>query len=306
VDKFVESFNVCILLAGLRKFILSFITKLYKMKPELILKAEILDIIFENRNKEYGAYELRTHYENRLRKSIMIIFFVTTTIIILGIWFRKTNTVQTQRAMFGPDVTLSEVSIVQMPEVVPLKPKASMPAKKLATIQNVKPLIVKDNVEVNPPPLNSELVNAQIGTQTLQGVTAGPDAPALNGNESSTGGQVSEQQATAPVETVLIKSDVMPEFPGGLSALLKYLQKNLRMPKDNLEAGSIFSVKVRFIVDKDGEVTGISVLQSAGKDFDEEVMRVVKKMPKWKPGMQQGNRVAVYYNLPVTFQVPGD
>ena len=274
------------------------------MKPELILKAEILDIIFENRNKEYGAYELRMHYENRLKKSIMIIFLVTTTIIVLGFWFQKTNVVQIHSAMFGPDVNLSEPPIVHTTEVVPLKPKASIPAKKLAAIQNVKPLIVKDNVEVNPPPLNSELVNAQIGTQTLQGVTAGSDIPAINGNGSSAGSPIPRQQGTAPAETVLSKSDVMPEFPGGLGALLRYLHNNLRMPKDNLEAGATYSVKIRFIVDKDGEVTGISVLQSAGKDFDEEVMRVVKKMPKWKPGMQQGNPVAVYYNLPVTFQVP--
>jgi protein TonB len=92
----------------------------------------------------------------------------------------------------------------------------------------------------------------------------------------------------------------MPEFPGGKEALIRFLQKNLQQPND-FEEGQKVTVIASFVVDKDGSITGINITQHGRNDLDNEVVRVIKKMPRWKPGLQNGRSVAVYYKVPVTF-----
>jgi protein TonB len=102
-------------------------------------------------------------------------------------------------------------------------------------------------------------------------------------------------------ETVLGIAEVMPEFPGGTEALKKFLLKNLRMPENNLETGEQVKVIARFVVGADGRVRDIEIIQAADADFNQEVRRVVGKMPDWIPGSQNHRNIAVYFNLPVNF-----
>src|SRR5687768_18040209 len=95
----------------------------------------------------------------------------------------------------------------------------------------------------------------------------------------------------------------MPEFPGGKAALQRFLIKHLRVPDEGLEPVSRISVEVQFIVDKNGSITGMEILRSGGELFNKEVLRVLQKMPVWKPGRQNGMEVRVYFKLPVTFQI---
>jgi protein TonB len=95
-------------------------------------------------------------------------------------------------------------------------------------------------------------------------------------------------------------AEYMPEFPGGSAALIRFLQNNLRQPND-FEEGQKITVVGSFVVDKDGYITAINISQSGRSDLDNEVVRVIKKMPRWKAGMQNGRSVAVYYKVPVTF-----
>ena len=127
----------------------------------------------------------------------------------------------------------------------------------------------------------------------------------VNGNGKGAGKETQPQPAIEE-NIIVAHPDAMPEFPGGQEALLRFLSKNLRMPRQDLEPDSKVSTLVRFVVDKNGTVTGIEFEKSGGKDFDNEVVRVVKKMPQWKPGMQNGKNVAVYFKLPVIFQVPDE
>src|SRR5690606_24460805 len=129
----------------------------------------------------------------------------------------------------------------------------------------------------------NELQRAAVGNRRIEGIEPitnllPVEAPTISNTNSNT--MVEE----APVD-ILLSSE--PEFPGGMKAWLKYLQRNLRIP-DGLMAGETKTVLIRFKVDADGAVTGFEVLQSAGTEYDEEVMRVLKKMPKWKPALQQG------------------
>ena len=101
----------------------------------------------------------------------------------------------------------------------------------------------------------------------------------------------------------------MPEYPGGEKALVKFLKINLKYPRENLEPGSQVKVIAKFVVDKNGKVTGIEIQKSGGKYFDDEVMRTMKKMQisvTWIPGKQNGKNVAVYFYLPVVFQSQDD
>jgi protein TonB len=97
-----------------------------------------------------------------------------------------------------------------------------------------------------------------------------------------------------------VSAEVMPEFPGGIEALRKFLERNLRNPRD-LESGENISVKIRFIVGYDGNLKGFETVEDGGSEFNEEVIRVLKKMPTWRAGKTKGEEVSVYYTIPVKF-----
>jgi len=107
-----------------------------------------------------------------------------------------------------------------------------------------------------------------------------------------------EEVEEQPIFTVV---ESMPEFPGGKSALMKYLAQNIKYPPYAKEAGIQGRVFINFVVEKDGSITNVKVLRGIGGGCDEEAVRVVKAMPKWKPGMQRGKPVRVSFNLPVKF-----
>jgi len=92
----------------------------------------------------------------------------------------------------------------------------------------------------------------------------------------------------------------MPEFPGGINALRRFLERNLRNPRD-LEDGELISVKVMFVVGYDGKLQRFEVIQDGGKEFNNEVIRVLKQMPAWVPGKSRGQNVSVFYTIPVKF-----
>ena len=138
------------------------------------------------------------------------------------------------------------------------------------------------------------LINSAIGNKTFEGVPS-IDMPVIKQTEESNSVKT-EPKTNSFLEPV----EREPQFPGGLEAWLNFLRKNLVAPEE-LEPGEKKTVSVRFFVSNDGSVTAFEVLQSAGKSFDNEVIRVLKKMPKWKPAIQNGQAVARAFTQPVTF-----
>ncbi|MBS1935726.1 MAG: TonB family protein [Bacteroidetes bacterium] len=272
------------------------------MKPELILKADMLDILFENRNKEYGAYQLRRQYDKRLYKSLGIIITLLFSFVILSLF--KNYFFPTMNRYVPPsDTPPVELSLVDQskPPVKPaLKPVSP---RRIAEIINTIPIITKREV-VNPPPTQEELENKISSTRNVIGDDLKPN-DAITTNTVPTGAG----QETTKVETeetkILRTAEVMPQFPGGEPALQRFLIRNIRTPESS-EPGAKLRVMMRFVVDKEGNVVNVEVEQSSGNDFDKEVMRVVKKMPQWKAGMQNGKNVSVYFNLPVVLEVPDE
>ena len=114
-------------------------------------------------------------------------------------------------------------------------------------------------------------------------------------------------EVTEPDENSIFQVvETQPEFPGGIAELMKYLQKNMRYPKVCKEQGLQGRVIVQFVVNTDSTISDVNVIKPVNQHFDEEALRVVKAMPKWKPGTQRGKPVRVRFTLPVTFRLPED
>lgn len=267
------------------------------MKPESILQSDLLDILFMNRNKEYGAYTLRKGYNQTINKA----FFVTCSIVVLfalSIYIKdRFFSSISLKPIITEEVILSSCPNAKIKEIE--KPKIQ--SKKIqAAAQHTTPVIVPDN-KAQPIVPNDELNNKQIGTTNVIGVGGTGNDSTSNSDTSGFGGgkEILEKEPEPEVEKPFNRVEVMPEFPGGIEALKRYLLRNLREP-EGLQPGEKIVVQVRFVVDKDGSIDEATIVQSGGH-FDHEVLQVVKKMPKWKPGVQNDRFVAVYYTLPVTF-----
>lgn len=270
------------------------------MKPELILQSDVLDIVFENKNKEYGAYELRRQYNKRLTKSIAI-----TALIVILFSVLQSLKVQYKKGEFEiPDMKTLKLLDVPVAKEEPQKKELPKRIHKENVSQAAvtPPLIVPDAKADHPISDIDKIDSSLIGTTEINGSAASENmgestkaSTSSLGNESGTA-VVKDVIDAAPLE----KAEIMPQFPGGMEAFLKYLQKNLREPND-IEVEQKFVVIAKFVVDTQGNIADINIIKNGRDDLDAEVLRVVRKMPKWKPGMQNGRNVNVYFNLPVTF-----
>jgi protein TonB len=178
------------------------------------------------------------------------------------------------------------------------------PLRQLAHKAYVVPKIVKDDIADKNLPEVKELENKIISNIDKTGNDVSNDELIVPVNDKGKGGE--GQAVEKPAEVIeptapLVKAEVMPEFPGGMEAFKKFMLRNLRQP--DLNEGEKIIVRVQFVVDADGSIKNMHILQSGG-GLDNEVIRVVAKMPKWKPGIQNGRFVAVYFTLPVTFMGP--
>lgn len=273
------------------------------MKPENILQADLLDIIFINRNKDYGAYALRKYYDSRLLKSFAITFLLAAIFVVgryIKSYFFKEE-VKTFSAAFVKDVELEKHVEIKKPEQAIKEIKRA--PKPLAEKAYTEPKIVEDVKADKPLAAIDDLVNKVISNHDKDGEATAEDEVMIAPAEQ---GETNMGEQAAPIEPVemelpLVKAEVMPEFPGGMEAFKKFMHRNLRQP--DLEEGEKVVVRVRFVVDADGSINQVNVVKSGGT-LDNEVLRVVGKMPKWKPGFQNGKHVAVYFTLPVTFLGP--
>ena len=115
---------------------------------------------------------------------------------------------------------------------------------------------------------------------------------------------VDNVNSNAAKESVYDQVEVKPEFPGGMPALVKYLQENIKYPSAALAEKAQGKAFVRFVVEKDGSITNTEIIKSTGNIYlDKEALRVASNMPKWKPGMQQGKPVRVFFMLPISFKL---
>lgn len=267
------------------------------MKPENILQCHVLDILFENRNKEYGAYALRRHYNKRLMQAMGV------TVALIGLFFLL-QAMRPQNSNYGQLSYIDTVKLVSVtieddePEKNPKdKPKETtqLPKTPQQAITYDEPVIRPDDEVIDDVPTQDELATTRVDDEPSDGPPGDPgivkprdEGPATNDN-----GLVEPEIPSGPVEF----ADVMPTFNGDI---VKYMLRHLRQP-DDLEPGDRIVVRVKFVVNEEGGISDISVLESGRSDLDKEVVRVIKTMPRWKPGMQGGRPVPVFFKMPVTF-----
>ncbi|WP_132056104.1 energy transducer TonB [Pseudocnuella soli] len=268
------------------------------MTSNEILQADMLDILFDNRNKNYGAYQLRKTYHQRMLAATGLTALLATGVLL---WF-----------VIGDDksvVYISEdsgpviVSIVDLeppvdPPPAPKPPTA--PAQQTAVEHYTTDISIVPDVAlkaVDFPPV-SALENAAIGTEQV-------DGPPVAGAQQHSEGTLSDVPAAPepPAAPEIFQNnavDQMAEFPGGAAAFSRYLSRKLAQP-DGLQPGEQRTVKVQFVIEKDGSITRLSVVQSGGDALDELVFRALQKAPRWKPALHKGHAVAVIFTQPVTF-----
>ncbi len=271
------------------------------METKNILTAEFLDILFDGKNKSYGAYELRKNYDRRIGYAItgtfvLCLLFVGSSLLANA---RKKSTAME----LATTVELQNFKKEEIKQELP-KPEEKKPLPKLETINDTPPLIVEDD-KVKPEdelkPVE-DMLNTHLDNFRQEG-DKGEDmiAPPV---EKATG------VAEAPVkkndiDEIFIDVQQQAVFPGGQAAWNKFLQRNLNqdIPVENGAPPARYTVTVSFIVDKNGFVSDVRAENDPGYGIAAEAVRVIQKGPKWNPAVQNGRNVMYRQKQNITFQV---
>lgn len=265
------------------------------------------DIVFENRFKEYGAYDLRKKYEANLTKAFGLGVLAVLLVSLSSFLIVRESTKEVVKTP-----TYRTWDLQDAPTVIPDDPEESVEVPKplivkVATVE-FPPIIesVPDNSDIveTDLPTTKELEIAAIGNENRKGETSIGSFQV--GGEKEQNGIASSPALnieTPAIPDVVNISEIMPEFEGGMEKMYKWLGKNLRYPATASKSNIQGRVVVSFIVEKDGQITDIKILKGIGFGCDEEAVRAVGKMPKWNAGRQNGSPVRVRYTLPLNFQI---
>ncbi len=262
-----------------------------------MLSEKMNEIIFENRNKAYGAYAIRTSYNLTLGKSLLLVTGFFVSLCSLGYYYSHVSDGKDIIPLSPPLDNWIDQQVTFKPledyEIQP-KQKQSLAGKSAA---NALSFQITDNdliTEENPqPPSTSD--------NDLNGSTngvSGNSATSLSGSGSDSSMVGSPAPAPEP-ETITLAPDVMPR----LKNLNEFIVKNTRYPSAALENSIEGNVYVNFIVDEEGNILNPKVVRGIGMGCDEEALRVVKLLPKWEPGIKNGKKVKVSFNLPFRFAI---
>jgi protein TonB len=262
------------------------------------------EIVFENRNKEYGAYDLRHQYPRLLTKS----FIIGTALFLLAalspfIYLTIKNLTAPPKQEVKADLVeiIEDEPIIEQPkeEEPPPPPPPPKEEEKIEVIQNVVPEPVKaPKIETPPPPISKQL-ETTTGLQNQEGVKAPAYTPPPPPPSTGTKATTVEVKANNPNE-IYKDVDQSAEYPGGMGALRKFLGDNFDTSLMEGGEGQL-KAKLKFVVEKDGTVSNVTIEEkSPNSDFNSEAMRVVKKLKKWTPAKRNGESVRSYYSVPFT------
>ncbi len=243
---------------------------------------EFDEIIFENRNKTYGAYNLRKQYKSAA--SLSILGGITlSSILFIALSF----TTEKGKAETGPIINvILKIDPINATKVVP-PPLPKAPANHAVNIQNLKPVVTDDTAHTSIT-LSTEELLSQIQNRI-------PD--------DSIPSAANTDPVIPPETKPFIRVEEMPEFPGGVQALMKFVGENLQYPPEAQLNNIQGKVYLKFVVTAEGFSDMIEVTKGVDPLLDNEAIRVVKMLPKFKPGKQGGVPVPVWFALPVTFKI---
>jgi protein TonB len=269
------------------------------MEINKILTADVLDIIFDGRNKEYGAYDLRKTYNRRLRIALL----VTAVVVLLlaaGFLVSNINDSKKKVAMVVQDVQLEAVQ-EEKKELPPPPPPPKVEPPKVEMAKFTPPKIVKDEEvkEEEKPPEVEKLEDTKIGTINQQGIKDDNiTAPPVDQGK----GVVEAPKDNTDYDKTFTKVEIESTYPGGAAAWMRYLQKNLHYPDDAASNEIQGNVVVQFIVDKEGNVSNVEAV-SGPNELRDEAVRVIKRSGSWTPAVQNGRKVKSYKKQPIVFRL---
>lgn len=277
---------------------------------------EWTDIIFEGRNKEYGAYELRRKSDKRHNMALLWTL-VGLAVVSLGIflWGMYSDYRAEQAKLEAEklaaieqenidelviDIEEEEIEENQMQQEIEI-PEA-LPEEILNTEKFTEFLVVENEKEIEQVKTAEEIKE----TETALGHTDFSDGTDdLSVVREHVNEIIVEEKKPEPDNKVFESVEQMPQFPGGETELLKWISTHIKYPTMAMENGIQGRVVIRFVVTKDGSVGEVQVARSKDPDLDKEAVRVVKSLPKFIPGKMNGQAVNVWYTLPINFKLQG-
>ena len=274
-------------------------------------KVDLLDnnwveLVFEGRNKEYGAYVLRKETGKRNLKSMLLVFAVIIAIMAAVAAKVAIENAFPKKVAMETDVELSKLAQKKEAKVekkAPVKVEEQKVVEKVKSSVKFTPPVIKKDSEVKP---EEELKSQEDLNKTKTAIGSFD----VKGNDEAGGEVLKAKEVIAQPEPpkeeetkVFDVVEVMPSFPGGQGALFEWLSKNIKYPVVAEENGVQGRVIVTFVVERNGSITDVQVVKSVDPSLDKEAVRVVKAMPHWIPGKQNGSAVRVKFTVPVTFRL---
>jgi periplasmic protein TonB len=264
------------------------------MSANNIFSNEWCELVFEEKNHEYGAYELRKNSSKRHLRALIIASVVFVFLVSAPLLLRQ----------IMPKTIEKNVSVRTLTDIKIDRPKEDEIIREIPppppvrnTIKFIPPVIKPDELvaDEEQPVLQKEVLTTKVAVSnvTFDKGTDDVAAPVATVNK----------QITEETDQPLVNVEQMPQFPGGELELIKFIRNNLRYPAIATQMGISGTVLVNFVVDRDGKITRIKVVHGIGGGCDEEAVRVLSKMPSWNPGKQGGRAVLVSYTIPLKFML---
>ena len=274
-----------------------------------LISNEWSDMMFENRNKEYGAYVLRRQTGRRNVISMIAVLLLFAAVMVFMIAKNAYEAYQKEHAVMDQVTELSALTQQKKKEAkverkeIPVKQEQQQVVEKVkSSVKFTAPVIKKDD-EVKPEDelkSQDEIMNSKVAVGALNVVGNDENGEVLKAKEVIATEPVKPKEEENKVFDVV---EQMPSYPGGMGALMQYLSSNIKYPVIAEENGIQGRVICTFVVERDGSITDVRIAKSVDPSLDKEAMRVVSSMPKWIPGKQNGSAVRVKYTLPVTFRL---
>jgi protein TonB len=277
------------------------------MEISKILSADLNDIVFDGRNKLYGAYNLRKTYPRRLEEALLITVALSMAIIGVPRLFVKSPLSETQ--LLVKDVSLEDLKQPEekKAELPPPPPPPKQEIPKVEISKFTPPIIVKDAQVKEDDEIKevSKLADTKIGTINQEGAKDEGVVTAPPVEVRGTAVIAAPKEQAEDYDKVYTVVEIPAEFPGGKEAWQKYLERNLNstLPVDNGAPAGRYVVTLSFIVDKNGSISNVQAENDPGYGTREEAIRVVKKGPNWKPAVQNGRNVTYRHIQNIVFVV---
>lgn len=272
------------------------------------------DIIFAEKNKEFGAYQIRKKSDKRHNMAMLYMLMGLVVVFCLILGLNKYSAYRAEKAalelqeqrekmMAAQIAQEEEVEEQEEPEEQKFEqPEVTVPEEVLATVQVTQIAIVDaDQVKNEVMDMDTQKEdNTARGVVTQEG---SDDADKFKAVHEQVVVKEPEPEVKHKEEEIFVAVEQQAEFPGGQAALMKWLSQNVRYPETAQQNDVQGRVIVKFVVEKDGSIGTATILKGVDKDLDREALRVVKKMPRWQPGKNNGVAVRSYFNLPVVFKL---